>query len=160
MSFLKNNKKVLLPVGIVIAIIVVGTGILSAQVGSDKISKNVLVAGINLEGKTKTEALEILKSQAKFKNVNLKHGKLSWKVDVNDIDLKIDFPKTVDKAYMSTRSGGFFANAISTLKADFGSENKIPLVMDRKSTRLNSSHANISYAVFCLKKKKKTNIDC
>src|SRR5476651_2857669 len=28
---------------------------------------------------------------------------------------------------------------------------------DRKSTRLNSSHANISYAVFCLKKKKKTN---
>src|SRR3712207_8494428 len=30
------------------------------------------------------------------------------------------------------------------------SENK-----DRKSTRLNSSHANISYAVFCLKKKKK-----
>src|SRR5947209_8961388 len=29
---------------------------------------------------------------------------------------------------------------------------------DRKSTRLNSSHANISYAVFCLKKKKKTTI--
>src|SRR3712207_7563479 len=30
-------------------------------------------------------------------------------------------------------------------------------VGDRKSTRLNSSHANISYAVFCLKKKKKYN---
>src|SRR3712207_7575174 len=29
------------------------------------------------------------------------------------------------------------------------------LPLDRKSTRLNSSHANISYAVFCLKKKKK-----
>src|SRR3712207_7824376 len=28
-------------------------------------------------------------------------------------------------------------------------------IKDRKSTRLNSSHANISYAVFCLKKKKK-----
>src|SRR3712207_6954272 len=28
---------------------------------------------------------------------------------------------------------------------------------DRKSTRLNSSHANISYAVFCLKKKKNAN---
>src|SRR3712207_7458290 len=28
---------------------------------------------------------------------------------------------------------------------------------DRKSTRLNSSHANISYAVFCLKKKKTTS---
>src|SRR5215203_2645475 len=30
---------------------------------------------------------------------------------------------------------------------------------DRKSTRLNSSHANISYAVFCLKKKKRPNVD-
>src|SRR5438445_3947383 len=29
-------------------------------------------------------------------------------------------------------------------------------IQDRKSTRLNSSHANISYAVFCLKKKIKT----
>src|SRR3712207_7958364 len=28
--------------------------------------------------------------------------------------------------------------------------------LDRKSTRLNSSHANISYAVFCLKKKKRS----
>src|SRR2546430_7963117 len=30
-----------------------------------------------------------------------------------------------------------------------------PLLLDRKSTRLNSSHSQISYAVFCLKKKKK-----
>src|SRR3712207_7130281 len=30
----------------------------------------------------------------------------------------------------------------------------LPVRRDRKSTRLNSSHANISYAVFCLKKKK------
>src|SRR3712207_8570549 len=36
--------------------------------------------------------------------------------------------------------------------------------LDRKSTRLNSSHANISYAVFCLKKKKiysySSNLTC
>src|SRR2546430_9085523 len=31
-----------------------------------------------------------------------------------------------------------------------------PVLIDRKSTRLNSSHSQISYAVFCLKKKKKT----
>src|SRR3712207_8506441 len=37
-------------------------------------------------------------------------------------------------------------------RADFGERN-----VDRKSTRLNSSHANISYAVFCLKKKKKNS---
>src|SRR3712207_7751145 len=43
-----------------------------------------------------------------------------------------------------------------------GGERRVPVVdfvtgehrKDRKSTRLNSSHANISYAVFCLKKKK------
>src|SRR5438876_3897360 len=32
-------------------------------------------------------------------------------------------------------------------------------VLDRKSTRLNSSHPSISYAVFCLKKKKKRHVD-
>src|SRR3712207_7973839 len=39
----------------------------------------------------------------------------------------------------------FLALRASTMEGAFG---------DRKSTRLNSSHANISYAVFCLKKKK------
>src|SRR3712207_7031099 len=34
----------------------------------------------------------------------------------------------------------------------------VRFLLDRKSTRLNSSHANISYAVFCLKKKK-TDVD-
>src|SRR3712207_6865472 len=35
---------------------------------------------------------------------------------------------------------------------------RISAALDRKSTRLNSSHANISYAVFCLKKKNKNNL--
>src|SRR2546430_14298708 len=38
----------------------------------------------------------------------------------------------------------------------FPLEKKVRLLGDRKSTRLNSSHSQISYAVFCLKKKKKT----
>src|SRR5947209_13698440 len=37
----------------------------------------------------------------------------------------------------------------------FDSDEANRITADRKSTRLNSSHANISYAVFCLKKKKK-----
>src|SRR5438876_8736667 len=37
------------------------------------------------------------------------------------------------------------------------SETPTVLIRDRKSTRLNSSHPSISYAVFCLKKKKKNN---
>src|SRR3712207_7997916 len=45
-------------------------------------------------------------------------------------------------------------NGTNILTADAATE-KVgpPLFQDRKSTRLNSSHANISYAVFCLKKK-------
>ena len=39
-----------------------------------------------------------------------------------------------------------------------GSVVKLTTEPDRKSTRLNSSHQIISYAVFCLKKKKKTNL--
>src|SRR5688572_32691132 len=36
-----------------------------------------------------------------------------------------------------------------------GDQHGVVLELDRKSTRLNSSHSQISYAVFCLKKKKK-----
>src|SRR2546429_1187329 len=36
---------------------------------------------------------------------------------------------------------------------------RVMFLEDRKSTRLNSSHGYISYAVFCLKKKKKNNIN-
>src|SRR3712207_7208622 len=54
-----------------------------------------------------------------------------------------------------------FAAAVSREDVAHGAElagmafdDLIRLVIDRKSTRLNSSHANISYAVFCLKKKR------
>src|SRR3712207_8275428 len=43
--------------------------------------------------------------------------------------------------------------------ADDGLHQPVDLeAVDRKSTRLNSSHANISYAVFCLKKKKQNKL--
>src|SRR3712207_7224382 len=47
--------------------------------------------------------------------------------------------------------------ALAEIWAPDGDSPAVKLVrtrLDRKSTRLNSSHANISYAVFCLKKKK------
>src|SRR5690554_7138856 len=61
--------------------------------------------------------------------------------------------RTVAPWHFLRHRGGFF----------FASEQAagvLPLtnqVLDRKSTRLNSSHVRISYAVFCLKKKKKKN---
>src|SRR3989454_6033887 len=44
----------------------------------------------------------------------------------------------------------------ATLNAIYGAKETVP---DRKSTRLNSSHLVISYAVFCLKKKKTKNTE-
>src|SRR3712207_8487422 len=41
-----------------------------------------------------------------------------------------------------------------TTRVRVGRTRRVTFDLDRKSTRLNSSHANISYAVFCLKKKK------
>src|SRR5258707_10885349 len=58
-----------------------------------------------------------------------------------------------------TRSSLFLPSSESSLATCHVSELTnplLPLSPDRKSTRLNSSHANISYAVFCLKKKKQT----
>src|SRR3712207_7442634 len=49
-------------------------------------------------------------------------------------------------------SGG----GVSTARVDCNDNPMANGALDRKSTRLNSSHANISYAVFCLKKKKMT----
>src|SRR5437667_11855988 len=49
---------------------------------------------------------------------------------------------------------GVFANS-APLLVRVGSDALALFVVDRKSTRLNSSHITISYAVFCLKKKKK-----
>src|SRR3712207_8142260 len=42
---------------------------------------------------------------------------------------------------------------VNTVRREGGSRGHVFAHLDRKSTRLNSSHANISYAVFCLKKK-------
>src|SRR3712207_8060173 len=47
---------------------------------------------------------------------------------------------------------------ILAFNAEAWKEFNLEKVTDRKSTRLNSSHANISYAVFCLKKKNKIQI--
>src|SRR3712207_7329525 len=72
-------------------------------------------------------------------------GKLVSLNDKLDHDAKVNFFKFEDaegKEVFRHTSAHIFAQAVK----------------DRKSTRLNSSHANISYAVFCLKKKKKTYI--
>src|SRR5690606_39282187 len=61
---------------------------------------------------------------------------------------------------VSTLIHKFDKKDLSTFSAvyDKGQTGDEKEFIDRKSTRLNSSHVKISYAVFCLKKKKKNNI--
>src|SRR3712207_7127185 len=83
-----------------------------------------------------------LKMPSKFKTPSVKKafGNGTWKIKVvsgyNHYTYKTA-PQNVRTRY----------------EANCKSINKTPNDSDRKSTRLNSSHANISYAVFCLKKK-------
>src|SRR2546430_11439593 len=69
------------------------------------------------------------------------------------------FPYTTLFRSVSVRSpAGIENTVIITWEVATGSRTAFTgtLPLDRKSTRLNSSHSQISYAVFCLKKKKKT----
>src|SRR3712207_8345928 len=71
------------------------------------------------------------------------------------LEVELDVVRPLDRANQLQRRGergkGLFGLAAQGVQfAELG--------QDRKSTRLNSSHANISYAVFCLKKKKKTTL--
>src|SRR5690348_17586058 len=56
------------------------------------------------------------------------------------------------RQHLDDRGAGDVLRQIAPVRADIGEGRT-----DRKSTRLNSSHPSISYAVFCLKKKKKKN---
>src|SRR3712207_6909065 len=70
------------------------------------------------------------------------------------IQEKDDINKTIES---SKRDYALYQKSLEDISVESqdNSSNIEDLVLDRKSTRLNSSHANISYAVFCLKKKKK-----
>src|SRR5947209_12154875 len=74
-----------------------------------------------------------------------------------DLDPVRQIPQLVGEADRLPETAEVFA--ASRARADMGEFGvllgDLAVIVDRKSTRLNSSHANISYAVFCLKKKRK-----
>src|SRR3712207_6897287 len=68
-------------------------------------------------------------------------------LDTDDPDLKpSDLADAIDQVRFTPVA--MSADELNKLWSLF----QTPYVLDRKSTRLNSSHANISYAVFCLEK--------
>src|SRR5437660_7034189 len=87
-----------------------------------------------------------------------------WSSDVCSSDLRFNGETAVDDLTLSVESGEIVALLGQT---GAGKTTVLNLILgqidassgDRKSTRLNSSHVAISYAVFCLKKKKNNNKD-
>src|SRR3712207_7001277 len=84
----------------------------------------------------------------------------SWNVDIDAIDGQLAaLASSVELAQFSVTAVNY--GLVSTVHGPHGPDPagvvRVRAIeyADRKSTRLNSSHANISYAVFCLKKKKK-----
>src|SRR3712207_7662607 len=70
---------------------------------------------------------------------------------------------TSDGVATFTPAAGFHGTAVFSYTVQDGrrsptKQGNANVTVDRKSTRLNSSHANISYAVFCLKKTKKNRL--
>src|SRR3712207_7994716 len=69
---------------------------------------------------------------------------------LHDID---GFATTGVSRFSATQLADYFGIAAKWTDSTFAGGAAFEMMVDRKSTRLNSSHANISYAVFCLKKK-------
>src|SRR3712207_571627 len=94
-----------------------------------------------------------------FRILGLKAGAATLLIDIFKGTLATLLPVLVGATNVSPIAIGFFAVLGHTFPifAGFKGGKAVATsagVLDRKSTRLNSSHANISYAVFCLKKKR------
>src|SRR2546430_13699851 len=81
-----------------------------------------------------------------FRSLECEHGQ--GKVSVQDAGGAVDRHHLLSRWSRAAHRGAKFP------ALDWRHRNRRPA--DRKSTRLNSSHSQISYAVFCLKKKKQT----
>src|SRR5699024_11761908 len=68
-------------------------------------------------------------------------------------------PARHSPASPSKEKGFWLSRKITFSVRRFRMDSIAPTTLDRKSTRLNSSHVSTSYAVFCLKKNKSTNRD-
>src|SRR3712207_8656806 len=73
-----------------------------------------------------------------------------FEISTRELDAFVELASEAGALGARLTGAGFGGSAIALVSA---AEAETLANKDRKSTRLNSSHANISYAVFCLKKK-------
>ena len=128
------------------------------------ISGNLFDTDYNFQWKKDYSTPKILKSNLDFKNPNIKIINQIEKDNENNMfkgvsktkflnnELNIIYSYKENKIEVGTKNNKSNINDKIQINGDIDLN---PL--DRKSTRLNSSHVVISYAVFCLKKKKLNN---
>src|SRR6266481_5328123 len=92
--------------------------------------------------------------------VEVQTGDSGASVIVTGVNRQLD--QFIQSQLRTETSGGAYADQIASVLTQLqsvygtpGAAGSLESALDRKSTRLNSSHSSISYAVFCLKKKKK-----
>src|SRR2546422_3711759 len=73
---------------------------------------------------------------------------------LNVLSEQAPFPSLVSNIHFNFRDENLWSAEVVAMHNEF-----VRTERDRKSTRLNSSHGYISYAVFCLKKKKRNQTD-
>lgn len=143
MSFLKENKKIIIPASILAIGLVVAISIPSYQIFSNKILVNTYVAGVNIGGLTKEQALKKLENNKKLVDIKLNFDKKTWKIDNSKIDLSIDEKKTVDNAFNYNRSNNVISNFFNTVNSNFGSKNQVPLVKKYDIGKLEAEMATV-----------------
>src|SRR3989449_5040223 len=78
----------------------------------------------------------------------------SNQTDTGRVVFQVYFDSLPNTVYTSLPAFGVTGDVLPASTTDSSFSVNLPDALDRKSTRLNSSHGYISYAVFCLKKKK------
>src|SRR5690348_13397575 len=114
-----------------------------------------LYAAAETLGVSREELVEqLLTGRAKYSSI-FNYPTLSW-ADIGAIGWLVDGAAIMNQIPLCRCSYGPYARAMVRICREESFHQRQGL--DRKSTRLNSSHPSISYAVFCLKKKKKKTI--
>src|SRR5699024_11491985 len=88
------------------------------------------------------------------KELNISQPPLSKQIRQLEEELNVRLLNRTNRKVELTEAGVYFANSCKFILNLIEKEVE---TTDRKSTRLNSSHVSISYAVFCLKKKREIN---
>src|SRR3712207_5603843 len=123
-----------------------------ADLTSSEDIRNIFITGLENAHALEKQAIQLMERQVeRFENYPEMSDLLRRHITETEGQIR-----RLDEALHSFGADRSILKDMATqFMANLAAAGHMPMAEDRKSTRLNSSHANISYAVFCLKKKKK-----